>query len=168
MLKKATGSLIALLISVFAIGAVPVFAEEDEHYIQPDDYFVSKDVFKDQDWIYVSLAKMKDAPKKETKGEANFMKIVDGKTIWTKNYWKTRIADKEELKIGTVVIVIDAVGDEDVYRVPESKEEARTNNWFMAKITDVSDLYKNYVTTSGGYKVNIEAIRVIDKETPKK
>jgi hypothetical protein len=34
-------------------------------------------------------------------------------------------------------------------------------NWFMAKITDISDLYKGYVTVSGGYKVNPKNLRVL-------
>jgi hypothetical protein len=160
MMKK---SLFAVLAFVFALSLVPVFADEDEHYIQPDDYFISKDAFKDQDWVYVFLAKQQEAPKPQTKGEAKFMQVGDGKNVWTKNYWMTRKATKEALKIGTVVIMLDAAGAEDIYRSPESKEEARTANWFIAKITDVSDLYKEYVTVSGGFKVKIDAIRVIVK-----
>ena len=121
MLKK---SMIAAVAFVFALCAVPAFAEEDEHYIQPDDYFISKDAFKDQDWIHVNLSKMQEAPKKETKGEARFMQVGDGKSVWTKYYWKTRKAVKEDFKIGAVVIMMDVAGDESIYRAPESKDEA--------------------------------------------
>lgn len=161
MLKK---TVFALCACVFALSLVPVFASEDDHYIQPDDYFISTEAFKDQDWIRVNLAKQQEAPKKETKGEAKFMQITDGKTVWTKIFWKTRIATKEDLKIGTIVVALDVSGDESIYRAPESKEEARTAPWFMAKITDTSDLYKDYVTVSGGFKVKIDAMRVIVKE----
>jgi hypothetical protein len=33
----------------------------------------------------------------------------------------------------------------------------------MAKITDISDLFKGYVTVSGGYKVKINNLRAITK-----
>ncbi|MGL4369834.1 MAG: DUF4199 domain-containing protein [Spirochaetota bacterium] len=169
MFKKGIGSAVAMFFFAGIISAaVPACAEEDDHYIQPDDYFISKDAFKDQDYINVALAKMKEAPKKETKSEAKFMQIADGKELWTKNYWKTRKADKADLKLGVVVIMLDAQGEEGDYRAPENKEDARTTSWFIAKITDLSDLYKDFVTVSGGYKVNIDALRVVVKEEPKK
>ena len=80
---------------VFALSLVPSFASEDDHYIQPDDYFISTEAFKDQDWIRVNLAKQQEAPKKETKGEGKFMQIVDGKTVWTKIFWKSRESAKQ-------------------------------------------------------------------------
>ena len=144
----------------FAFMLVPAFAEDDAHYIQADDFFIAKEAHK-QGYINVFIAKMKTPATAQTKNEAEFLKVADGGDMWTKIYWSTRIANKEELKIGLLIIALDVAGDEDVYRAPESKDEARTGPWFMAKITDVSDLYKGYVTVSGGYKVSVAGIRVI-------
>lgn len=149
-----------MLLSFIAVSGA-LFAEEDDHYIQSDDYFISKESFKTQAWIYVHLAKMKTPPSVETKNEAEFMRVDDGSEMWTGNYWRTRMASKADLKIGTIVILIDLQGEGGIYRAPEDKEQARTNSWFMAKITDVSDLYKGYLTVSGGYKADPKAIRVI-------
>jgi len=137
-----------------------LLAEEDDHYIQPDDYFISKEAFKAQSWIYVYLAKMATPASVKTKNEAEFLQVMDGKKTWTKNYWPTRIAAEADLKIGVEVIILEVAGEEDIYRAPNSKEEARTTSWFMAKITDISDLYKGYVTVSGGYKVSVKGLRV--------
>ena len=108
----------------------------------------------------MTLAKQLKAPSAQTKNEAQFMQVLDGKEVWTKYYYRTRIATSSDIRMGAVIIALDVAGDEEVYRAPESKEEARTAPWFMAKITDVSDLHKGYVTVSGGYKVSVEALRV--------
>lgn len=153
--------LVFFMVLSFVAVAGALFAEEDDHYIQSDDYFISKEPYKTQTWMYVQLAKMKTPASAETKNEAEFMQVTDGNDVWTKNFWQTRIATKADLKLGAVVIVLDATGDEGVYRAPENKEEARTSSWFIAKITDLSDMYKGYLTVSGGYKVDPKAIRVI-------
>ena len=132
----------------------------DAQYIQSDDYFIAQELYNGQNWIRVTLAKQLKAPSAQTKNEAQFMQVLDGKEVWTKYYYRTRIATSSDIRMGAVIIALDVAGDEEVYRAPESKEEARTAPWFMAKITDVSDLHKGYVTVSGGYKVSVEALRV--------
>ena len=109
---------------------------------------------------------MKTPATAQTKNEAEFLTVRDGEEIWTKYYYKTRIAAKPELKLGLEVFVFD-MNDNDIYRAPENKDEAIGNNWFMAKITDMSDMYKGYVTVSGGYKVKFDNIRVAVKEKKK-
>ncbi|MGJ4745346.1 hypothetical protein ACQV5M_03210 [Leptospira sp. SA-E8] len=162
-MKKRTvifkaASIFALYLSLFSTGA---FAEEDDHFIQPDDFFVSREEYNDQTYINVYIAKeMTPASATKTKGEGEFMQVTDGKKYWTKNFYMTRIATDKDLKLGVKVIMFD-MGTEDGYRAPESKEEARTGNWFMAKITDTSDLFKGIVTVSGGYKIQKSNIRVI-------
>ncbi len=138
-------------------------AGEDEHYIQSDDYFISEEAFTSQAWIYVSLAKMVTQPSASTKREAEFMKISDGNKVWTKNYYKTVIAKKNDIKLGTVVISFNDNQQIDVYSAPVSKESSRGGAWFIAKIIDVTDLYKGFVTVAGNYKVSPKNLRVIVK-----
>ncbi len=148
---------IVLFMSVFSTG---LLAEEDDHFIQPDDYFITREEYKDQTYIHVYIAKEITPANAKTKGEGQFLQVTDGKKLWTKYFYATRIANEKDLKLGTNIIMLD-MGTEDGYRPPQSKEEARTASWFMAKITDVSDLFKGIVTVSGGYKIQKEAIRVI-------
>ncbi len=136
-------------------------ANEDRHYIQTDDFFVSEEAMEDRPWIYVHLAKMTVQPSAKTKGEAEFFRIKDGNKLWTKQYWRTRIARPEEIKLGAMVILFEGNSLNDLYQAPQDKSNARQSNWFMAKITDKSDLYKGYVTVSGGYKANPKNIRVL-------
>ncbi|HOE19369.1 MAG TPA: hypothetical protein PKJ69_00235 [Spirochaetota bacterium] len=89
--------------------------------------------------------------------------VGSGKELWTKYYWKTRVAQINECKIGTTVICFNDNIDNDVYKAPEDKDSARNSLWFMAKITDMSDLYKGFITVSGGYKVDKENVRIIIK-----
>ncbi len=136
-------------------------ANEDRHYIQPDDFFVSEEAMEGRTWIHVNLAKMTVKPSNKTKGEAEFFKIKDGNKLWTKHYWRTRIATPEEMKLGTLVILFEENNLNDIYQAPQDRSNARQDSWFMAKITDKTDLYKGYLTVSGGYKVNPKNIRVI-------
>lgn len=135
----------------------------DAHYIQPDDYFVDKDAFVGKTWMYVMLAKVVTAPTAATKYEGQFMQVHDGKEIWTKNYWKTRIATRADIKLGAIVIIFEGNHRDDAYRPPATKKEARNEAWFMAKITDISDMYKGHVMVSGGYRVDLENMRVAVK-----
>ncbi|HPR36312.1 MAG TPA: hypothetical protein PLT13_01850 [Spirochaetota bacterium] len=146
---------------VFLFSSAPVSAE-DNHYLDDEHYFISKEKLSGG-WINVALATMKTPASAETKNEAEFLTVTDGEEIWTKFYYKTRVLKKEEIKKGVVVISLEA-GDEDgAYRAPESKDEAIGGSWFMAKITDLSDMYKGYVTVSGGYKVRLDNMRVVIK-----
>lgn len=135
-------------------------AAGDAHFVQAEDYFVSDKTLGSNTWIRCDLAKMVTAPGPQTKNEGKFMRISDGKEIWTRHYWSTRIAAKADIRLGAIVIAFDMQGNESVYRAPENLEEAQTNAWFMAKITDTSQLHKGYVMVSGGYKVDVENLRV--------
>ncbi len=163
--KFMLSSLILTVLSLVFIATAPAFAEDDDHYINSDHYFITKEAFK-QGWIYVTLATMKTPATVQTKNEAEFTTIRDGEEIWTKFYYITRIAAQTELKIGLQVIACE-IGDGEVYRAPANRDEALQNNWFMAKITDVSDVFKGYVTVSGGYKIKLDNMRVVVKEKTK-
>lgn len=134
--------------------------DADAHYIQPSDYFIADREFPNQDWIYVYIAKVVTAPTAQTKNEGQFMKVQDGKEIWTKYHWKSRIATGADIKIGAIVIMFDGNYQNNIGMPPKNKDEARNENWFMAKITDTTDLYKGYVTVSGGYKISVNNIRI--------
>jgi len=131
----------------------------DAHYIQDDDYFYSDREFE-SGWIRVELGKAIQAATPETKNEAKLMDVKDGKEIWTSHFWKTRVAEPADIKMGAVMIMFD-YSQGDFYIKPENQERARTGNWFMAKITDTSNLYQNVVMVSGGYKVKTDNLRVI-------
>lgn len=154
MLKK-------IIIFIALLSAAMIYAQvEDKHFIQKDDYFVSDRDIQGNTWIRVNVAKMIEAPTEATRNEGKFMMIDDGKEEWTTHYWQSRIALESELKLGTIVIAFDyATGD--TYVPPKERDNARTGSWFMAKITDISTLYKGYVMVSGGYNVRKDNIRVI-------
>ncbi|HOE19368.1 MAG TPA: hypothetical protein PKJ69_00230 [Spirochaetota bacterium] len=135
-------------------------SDADAHFIQPSDYFIADKEFPGQGYIWVNLSKVVTAPSTQTKNEGLFMMVGSGKEIWTKYYWKSRIAAKGEIKIGKTIIAFNDNREDDIYYAPENKEGARTDSWFMAKITDTTDMYKGYVMVSGGYKVAIDNIRI--------
>jgi hypothetical protein len=136
---------------------------EDDQYIQADDYFISDDAFTSQAWIWVSLSKMVTPPTESSKKEAEFMKVTDGNKVWTKYYYKSVIAMKSDLKLGTVIIGFNDNNRDDIYMPPDSKTSARGGAWFLGKITDLTDLYKGFVTIAGNYKLSPKNLRVLVK-----
>lgn len=133
---------------------------DDTHYIQPDDYFINDRPLGNQTYIYVALAKMVTAPSGNTKDEGEFMKVKNGENQWTNVIWQSRIASRNELKLGMHVIMFHDNHTKGVYQAPRKKDQARNGTWWYAKITDLSDMYKGYVTVSGGYKVGLDNLRV--------
>ena len=139
----------------------PVMSSEDNHFLQADDYFIQEHPLENRSWMYVSLAKVVSPPSSSTKGEGEFMKVANGQNQWTGNYWRTRIAGKSEMKLGMHVIIFNDNRRDGVYQAPDKKERARGGAWFYAKITDMSDIYKGYVTVSGNYKIGLNNLRAI-------
>ncbi len=137
-----------------------VYAGEDKHFVQDDDYFIAaNEELGDAGWVDLQIGKMITPVGPKTKNEAQFLQIADGEKVWTRNFFKTRIAKKEEIKIGAY-IVFPNLPEEDGYRSPEDKAEARRASWAMAVVTDVSDLFKNQVGIPDGRKVRLDAARV--------
>lgn len=162
---KTKSFMAALFLSIFSLAlfltSAPLLAE-DEHYLEDDHFFISKEKLTGA-WMNVTLATMDTPASPETKNEAKFLTVRDGEEIWTKFYWKTRVLQKNEIKKGLEVIAFEGRSEDDAYCIPENKEEALGGPWFMAKITDLSDMYKGYVTVSGGYKVKLDNMRVAVK-----
>jgi hypothetical protein len=52
---------------------------------------------------------------------------------------------------------------DDIYMPPDSKESSRGGSWFLGKITDLTDLYKGFVTIAGNYKLSPKNLRVLVK-----
>jgi len=134
----------------------------DDHFLQPDDYFILEDPLGNSAWIYVFLAKMMTPPSKETKDQAQFMIVMDGVTKWHKDWVSTHIATKEDIKLGKEVIFIDLMDANGIYRAPESNQETRQSYWLMSRITDLSELFKGYVLVGDGLQVSTKALRVLD------
>ncbi|MBI3583369.1 MAG: flagellar assembly protein T N-terminal domain-containing protein [Nitrospinae bacterium] len=135
-----------------------VASMDDRHWIQSDDYFTSDRPYE-HGWINVSLSKIKQPPTDKSKGEGQFFRLHDSKDIWTKYFWKTRLAEEADLQVGTLVICFEDNGHDDVYQAPEDKKSARTGRWFMGRVTDTSDLYKGAVQVDT-YKCSPQALRI--------
>ncbi|HPV15452.1 MAG TPA: hypothetical protein PL126_07380 [Candidatus Cloacimonadota bacterium] len=140
--------------------AAPQNVVEDAHFVQTDDFFVSEVPLADQEYIYVNTAKMLKAPSAESNNQAEFKLSRNDAVIWTRYYQKTRLAKKEDLKVGKEVIFFRTVDDNGHFRAPLNTQEAHSGDWLLSKIEDVSALSQNIVTVSGGYTVNRNNIRV--------
>ena len=134
----------------------------DNHFIRTDEYFTSLKPLKGSTSADVQIAKMVTPASDASKGEAQFMDSYKGSEFWTRNFWKTRQATQEDLKIGTAVIYWGRYAKNHVYFSPRNEKEARDVSWRLAKITDTSDLFKGEVTVAGNKRVAVDSIRVME------
>lgn len=133
----------------------------DMHFVQPDDFFITEEPLTDQGWIYARIAKMITPPTEDTKWQAQFLVTMDGSTVWTKYFKKTRIATRADLALGKEVIFFDVTDQNGYYRHPENNQEGRAGWWLNSRIVDTSELFKKVVMVADGLKVNEGSVRVI-------
>jgi hypothetical protein len=132
----------------------------DKHYLHDDYWLVGEQDLAQSGYIDVRIGVAIKPPAKETGNEGQFLLIPSGKIVWSKYAWKTRPANKDEIKIGIQAFMLDDQHD-GVYHAPESLENAFAGaEWFAAKVVDTGTLYKGVVGVAGGYNVAIDAIRV--------
>lgn len=134
----------------------------DSHFIRADEYFTSLKSVKGGGATDVMIAKMLQPASDATKGEAQFMDSHKGTEFWTRNFWKTRPATQEDLKLGITIIYWGRYAKDRVYYAPRNEKEARNVAWKLSKITDTSDLFKGEVTVAGNKKVTVDSIRIME------
>jgi len=134
--------------------------KQDSHFLTREDYFVAETDLGNKEWIRVGVAKMTKEASAATNGEAEFLSSQTGSTLWTKHFFRTRVAVKEDLQPGTMVICLDTA-ENGIYRAPRDGSEARSAVWWASRVTDNSEAYKGYVIVGGSYKVALDAIRLV-------
>lgn len=135
-------------------------AGADRHFIQADDFFITEESLDNEDYLDTYIAKMQTAPSEATKNQGQFFRVIDGKSVWSKYYAKTRIATPADLVVGKIVYYCGVQDDDGNKRAPLSNQECRRHNWFKSRITDTSELYRNIILTASGDRVNMNALRV--------
>lgn len=135
---------------------------EDAHYLKEGHWFIGKKPLPERSYVYVDVAAAIQPPSKQTKGEGHFVSLKNGQLWWTANAWPTRIATKDDLKVGQFAFLPE-LKKNGVYHAPRTREEALTRRWWVIKIVDTSELYKGVVGLAGGYKVSVDAIRVVKR-----
>lgn len=131
---------------------------EDQHFVQADDWFIA-DQPLESGWMYVYLAKQRVAPTPGTKMQGQYFKLADSRDVWTAQAWQTRPASTSDLRVGNTVICFEGPQVNDAYGPPRTKDDGRTGTWFMGRITDTSDAFKNVVRIDQ-YNCHTSALRV--------
>jgi len=136
---------------------------EDAHFIGAEHWFVGRQPLPSGSrYIYLApaLAVKPDAPLNG--GEGDFIETTSGKQGRFSHVWQTRIARKEDLKKGTVIIApeLKVQGAAKTYRKPNTRVEALTTRWWAVNLDDVSGLSKGTVA-GRGYTFQIDGLRVV-------
>jgi hypothetical protein len=134
--------------------ALTVEGEEDAHFVQSGHWFAGHNPLPEKNTAYVQLS-VPASP--FDGGTGKFMSVYNGVIIDTAHAWQTKIAKKKDVKVGVHVLVPD-IKDGGVYRAPKTRHEALFNRWWFAKVEKKK---KTTVMVSGGYEVNMDALRTI-------
>ncbi len=132
----------------------------DAQFVLVDDYLIMEEPLLAQNYTYGTIGKMLTAPTQASDNAGRFLRVMDGTEIWTKYFAKTRIANSSDYILTKEVLFADLTNNLGIYRAPENRTEAKNSWWFKARITDISEINRGYVMVSGGYKVNLSALRV--------
>lgn len=138
---------------------VQVSGAEDAHFWHPDYYFLASQPLPTQGYESGHLAVAIKEPSPQTNGDGQFINLQTGKIVWSKHAWKTRPAADADLKIGAYMFMMDRAQDS-LYHAPQSREQAITSTWFVAKLVDTKEMYKGAVQVAGGYRVARPGLRV--------
>ena len=139
---------------------------EDRHWIRDDEVFVVQyDGQAALSCFEVSIARVLEGPSEATRGEAKLFVVRTGKEVWSSHYWRTRLAERADLRLGTPVIFYKGpLTASRAHGAPPSKEAARPGGdaWFHGTISDDSELHKGVVKVADyDYALQEETIRVI-------
>jgi len=129
---------------------------EDAHWLQLDDYLVSSKPYEHKKLV-LHVAKLTTAATPESKSEARFL-LANGEEMWTATYFRSRIANQRDLRIGALAICHAGFWSREG-EPPKDKHHARQDEWIVAAITDTADLYKGRVTV-GNASCALGAVRV--------
>lgn len=156
-----------LLAASLATAVNPAEAQQppalDRHFLDTAEYFIARDSFNGTHQ-YVAVGRMLNGPSAATRFEAEFLIVGpgagmdNGQRVWTRWYWATRAAEPADASLGATVFCLntDAGG---VYQAPATRDEALGTGWWMATVTDVSDMFRQEVR-SGEYRLALSCLRV--------
>ncbi|MDD4223968.1 MAG: hypothetical protein PHD87_05220 [Candidatus Cloacimonetes bacterium] len=135
-------------------------AGTDAHYVRVDEYFVMEQPLASQPVVFASLGRMQAVPSPDHDNQGRFLRLLDNHQIWTRYYNKTRIAKSSDLVLDKEVFFLQLTDDAGRYRAPRTSAETRGGWWMKARITDLGSIGNGYLQVSGGYNVNLNALRV--------
>lgn len=132
--------------------------DEDAHFLSRDHWLYAEGKPRGP-WTTVHVAVALTPPSRKTKGEGEFMSVQSGGEVWTRWAWRTRPATERDLRKGTRVFMLHAA-HQNVTRPPADRYENHHTSWWTATIKDASTAYKGTVMVSGGFQVQVAALRV--------
>ena len=127
--------------AVFLLPLSGLAATEDSHFIAPTEVFVSESSNGD-------YRLGRPLPSQNKGKQWEFRLFNQDRDLWTEHAWRSRLASENELSVGTKVLYIFTRGQDQnrVYLPSRSKQESREGRWEIAKIADLLDIDRGYVT----------------------
>jgi hypothetical protein len=139
---------------------VPSEGDPNDHFLGHGPLFAGSQSYT-QGNLYVEPV-IEVAPPGNT-GKGTFKIVRTGKQMETAHFWKTRRAQKADLKVGTIALMLDRKNAQGIYSAPKTVKQSYGSRWWLARIVSVKALESGgYVWVASGYKVAADAIRILE------
>ncbi len=152
----------AVAVAAAEPGSGPAYGPGDDvQWMQVDDWFFATEV-PESGWFRTRIGKLKVAASPVTKGQAQFFDVRDATEAWATWHTRTRPAVAADFVLGAIMICFEGSNNGEAYQAPPNKTDARTGQWFAAKVTDTSDAFK------GLYRIDTYIVKVAACRVPVK
>lgn len=135
-------------------------AGTDAHFVRVDEYLMMEQPLSTQPFVFATLGRMQAVPSPDHNQEGRFLRLMDNLQIWTRYFSKTRVAKASDLSLEKEVFFLQLTDANGNYRAPQTSQETQNGWWMKARITDIGTKNIGYIKVSGGYNVNVNALRV--------
>jgi Protein tyrosine and serine/threonine kinase len=131
---------------------------DDAHWLQADDYLISETPYRDGRLDGLRVAKLLG----EIDHASNIGRFLDGnaRERATATHWKSHVAKPGELTIGARAAcradswMLASAG-------PQDRAESRTQNWMLARVTDIAERAAGRVTV-GDVVCQVTGVRIVE------
>jgi len=110
-------------------------------------YFVSDEPLEGSEWVSVRPCTEEVALAQAASDAQSCVWQADGSVALGTHFWKSRLAAPEDLRVGVVVV---------------AQDQSAEWGWFVARVTDVSEVGRGYLATSAPFRTPVKGVRVAE------
>ncbi|QQR90974.1 MAG: hypothetical protein IPJ88_04380 [Myxococcales bacterium] len=140
--------------------AVTLAGSEDGDFLTPNHVFIADSDIPEVGFIFAHAGVvLKDSKS----GKPTVLRLADGWTGEVKHVYSSQKASQDDLKKG-VQVIMPYEQQNGIFIKAQNEETAHNKRWWIAKIVDTSELDKGFIKVNKGYRVSVDAVRLIEKK----
>lgn len=115
---------------------------------EPEAYFISDELLGERGWVKVRPCTEESIISQGAPDTDSCAPPAAGPATPGGHLWKSRAAVASDLRAGVLVV---------------ARDKSRSGGWFLAKVTDVSELHNGRIAVSAPFKAELKNLRVVEE-----